>query len=100
MIKVYSNVNFPINFRGAYDESLEAIRIALREYVRNSDLSWSNAISSFLKEGVGFVTDSNLSIEMYSIGNCAITKVEGFVVLTDYTNINLDVPNEIIYNLA
>lgn len=100
MIKVFATDDYLLDFIDRDRDKFEMIRQTLRHHVAESDLNRYDAISTWLKEGSKIANDLDVFPKTYAIGNCAITKIGTHIVLTDYTEIDLDEENDIEYNLV
>lgn len=94
MIRVVTNANYG----GINDLSkayLEVARRSLKDYVEKSTLNRNEAISTHLLDGARACNEIDGFPRSYVIGHCAMGLVYGSIFLIDYTNIDLDQPNEI-----
>ena len=94
MIRVVTNANYG----GINDLSkayLEVARQSLKDCVEKSTLNRNEAISIHLKDGARACNEIDGFPRSYVIGHCAMGLVYGSIFLIDYTNIDLDQPNEI-----
>lgn len=100
MIKVFATDDYLLDFIDRDRDQFEIIRQMLRRHVAESDLNRNDVISTCLKEGSKIANDLDAFSKTYAIGNCAITKIGKHIILTDYTEIDLDEENDIEFKLV